>query len=284
MGLPDDGKDIPHFSVWIMRREDRTMGIHRQEPAMSHLARAPLALLIFAGALALCMLPTALAARRDARTIRGVSVWTKPQRFMASLALFAATTAVLMLAAGADANLNGIAALVIATSTIEVAYITVQAGRGQPSHYNTSDTLHIVCTVVMALGAIALTASQAWLAVVIARTNPAWLASVGVLGAVTGLALTFVLATVSGFMLGGRRPPGGRGLPLVGWQRRGDLRPAHFLGVHVQQIVPALGLIAERLPASAAHAAFAALACVYVLAWAMLTRSAAHGASVPAPG
>jgi hypothetical protein len=251
---------------------------------MSHLAKAPLALLLFAGVLALCMLPTALAARRDVRTIRGVSVWTKPGRFMASLALFAATTAVLMLAAGADANLNGIAALVIATSAIEVAYITVQAGRGQPSHYNTSDTLHIVFTIVMALGAIALTASQAWLALIIVRTSPAWLASVTALGVVTGLIMTFVLATVSGFMLGGRRAPAGRGLPVVGWQHRGDLRPAHFLGVHVQQIVPALGLMADRLPASAAHAAFAALACMYVLAWAMLTRSAAHSASVPAPG
>ena len=241
---------------------------------MSPLSGAPCALLIFAGALALCMLPTALAARRDVRTIRGVSVWVKPQRFMASLALFAATTAVLMLAAGADANLNGIAALVIATSTIEAAYITVQAGRGQPSHYNTSDTLLTVFTIVMALGAIGLTASQAWLAVVIVRTHPAWLASVTVLGVVTGLIMTFVMATVSGFMLGGHRAPAGRGLPVVGWQRRGDLRPAHFLGVHVQQIVPALGLMADRLPASAAHAAFAALACIYLVAWLALIRAA----------
>lgn len=241
---------------------------------MSLLSGAPFALLVFASVLVLCMLPIALAAHRDARTIRGVGVWTKPQRFLASLALFAVTTALLMLAAGADADLNGIAALVIATSTIEAGYITVQAGRGQPSHYNTSDTLHIVFTLVMALGAIALTASQAWLAIVIVRTNPTWLASVSVLGVVTGLMMTFILATVSGFMLGGRRAPGGPGLPMVGWQRRGDLRPAHFLGVHVQQIVPALGLMADRLPASAAHAAFAALACLYLLAWLALTRAA----------
>lgn len=229
-------------------------------------------LMIFAAVLACCMVPVGLAARRDPRTIRGVSVWAKPLKFLAALALFAATTAVLMRFAGAAAPLTGIAALVIVTSTFEAGYITYQASRGEPSHYNTSDTLHTALTVVMALGAIGLTASQAWLAWAIVATNPAWQSSVPILGAVTGLWLTFVLATISGFMLGGRRAPAGRGMPLVGWQRVADLRPAHFMGVHVQQIIPACGYLAGHLFGNAAHAGFATVTAIYVLAWAALTR------------
>jgi hypothetical protein len=134
-------------------------------------------LFVFAAILALCMIPATLAARRDPRKIRGVNVWAKPLKFMAALALFSATTAVLMRAAGPGAPLAAIEALIVATSTFEAAYITCQASRGEPSHYNTSDALHTALTVLMACGAIALTASQAWLAWTIMDTNPAWRAS-----------------------------------------------------------------------------------------------------------
>lgn len=237
-------------------------------------AGPPLALTLFGAILLLCMAPAWWQARRDPRTIRGVGVWTKPLKFLAALALFAFTTAVLMLAArdAAPATLWRIAALLMATSAFEAIYIAVQASRAEPSHYNTSDALHTALTVAMALGAIGLTASQAWLGWVIVRVNPAWFSSVVVLGTVTGLFMTCVLATLSGFLLGGRRAPPGPGLPLVGWQRRGDLRPAHFMGVHAQQIVPLLGLCCARLPVHVAHAAFAAMACAYVLGWAALTQ------------
>ena len=241
---------------------------------MSLLTGAPLALFCFASLLVTCMVPAWRAARRDARTIHGVGVWAKPLKFMAALALFAATTAVLMPAAGASAPLTGIAALVIAASAFEVAYITFQASRGEPSHYNTRDTVHATLTVLMAGGAIGLSASQAWLAWAIAGTNPAWWSSVTILGAVTGLAATALLGTISGFLLGGHRAPAGPGWHVVGWHRRGDLRPAHFMGVHAQQCIPMFGLAAARLPAGAAHAGFAALTCVYVLAWAALTHIA----------
>jgi hypothetical protein len=231
-----------------------------------------MSLFVFAAILALCMIPATLAARRDPRKIRGVNVWAKPLKFLAALALFSATTAVLMRAAGPGAPLAAIEALIVATSTFEAAYITCQASRGEPSHYNTSDALHTALTVLMACGAIALTASQAWLAWTIMDTNPAWRASVTVLGTVTGLLMTFVLATVSGVLLGGKRAPAGAGLPLVGWRRVGDARPAHFMGVHAQQIIPAFGFIADRLLGSAAHMGFTAMTATYVLAWAALTR------------
>jgi len=121
-------------------------------------------LLVFAGVLLLCMLPAWYGACHDNRIIHGVGVWVKPLKFMAALALFAATTAVLMLPVGATPAaqhaLNGIATLLIATAGFECAYITLQASRGQPSHYNASDPLHIALTVLMALGAVGLVGSQ----------------------------------------------------------------------------------------------------------------------------
>lgn len=237
---------------------------------MSMLSGPPLALNLYGAVLLLAMAPAWLRSGHDRRTIGGVGVWAKPLKFMAALALFAVTTAALMQAAGAGAvgALWRIAALVIATATFEVTYITLQASRAQPSHYNTRDTLHTLLTVLMALGAIGLTASQAWLAWAIVQSNPDWRVSVPVLGVVTGLLVAWILGTVSGFMLATHRAPSGPGLPVVGWHRHGDLRPAHFLGVHAQQCIPLCGLLVPSVTS------FAALVLLYVLAWAALTRRA----------
>lgn len=232
---------------------------------------ARLSLLQFSGTLMLCMLPAWHRARHDNRTIRGVNVWIKPLKFMAALALFAATTAVLMLAAIDSPSLKPIATLLIVTATFEAGYITFRAGRGEASHYNTRNASSTVLTVLMALGAIALTASQGWLAVTVMQQHPNWIASAPLAGVVIGLLLTFMLATLSGFMLGGRRaPPGsGSGLAVVGWHKAGDLRPAHFLGVHAQQCIPAFGLLANSLSPRAPLAVFAMLTCAYVSAFAV---------------
>lgn len=45
-------------------------------------------------------------------------------------------------------------------------------------------------------------------------------------------------------MLGGLQPPAGAGLPVLGWHfSGGDLRPAHFLGVQAQQLIPLAGAL-----------------------------------------
>ena len=240
-------------------------------------------LLTFAAIMLLCMLPAWRRSRHDSRRLRDVGVWVKPLKFMAALALFALTTALLMLWAGpADPALRPIAQLLIATATFEVVYITLQASRAQESHYNVSSALGITMNALMALGAVGLTASQAWLALVIVRHDPHWLASLPTLGVVCGLALTFVLTTASGFMLGGRRAPRGVGLPVFGWHRRADLRPAHFIGVHAQQFVPGCGLLAACLPWGG-QALFAVLTLAWLAAWVLAIVAELKGAPAAVP-
>jgi hypothetical protein len=83
--------------------------------------------------------------------------------------------------------------------------------------------------------------------------------------------LTFVLSTVSGFMLGGNQPPAGQGIPLVGWHLYKDIRPAHFLGVHAQQWIPVWGLIAATFMGSLAQIGLISGSLLYVLLWGIAT-------------
>ncbi len=235
-------------------------------------------LVIYGGLMLIALGLTYLGSLADARTIRDVGVWVKPMKFMASSALFAWTTVWLVSIANTSVDqgqaYSWIAALIIITSLFEVVYITYQGSRGEASHYNDSDTFHTILFGVMAIAAIGLTASQAWLAWEIWKEQSATDLSVVTLSVVLGLLLTFALSTISGFLLGGHQPPAGVGLPIVGWHLYRDIRPSHFLGVHAQQFIPLLGLLAERLGGRFDTLGVIAGTAAYVFAWLFLTWAA----------
>lgn len=232
-------------------------------------------LVIYGGAMALAFLITYAVSMGDSRTLREVGVWAKPMKFMAATALFAWSTVWLAIigseAVSHSQAFNGIAAIVIATSLFEVVYITYQAAHGAASHYNISDSFHAMMFGMMGIAAVALTASQAWLAWEIWAEYRGSAMPVLAQGVVFGLMLTFVLSIISGFILGGKQPPAGAGLPIVGWHWWGDIRPSHFLAVHAQQFIPIGAVVAERYLEGSAQVGFAVMVVCYLACWTALT-------------
>jgi hypothetical protein len=68
-------------------------------------------------------------------------------------------------------------------------------------------------------------------------------------------------------MLGGNQPPAGQGTPIVGWHLYKDIRPAHFLGVHAQQFIPILGLVAANFMGSFSSSGLFLGSMLYTLLW-----------------
>jgi hypothetical protein len=244
----------------------------------SALSLASKVLVIYGGLMLAALGITYLVSLTDIRTIRDIGVWVKPMKFMAATVLFAWTTVWLVSIAhtsvGTTQTYSWITALLILTSLFEVMYITYQGSQGEASHYNNSDVLHMILFGVMAIAAVGLTATQAWLAWEIWQEQKTMGLSVVTLGVVIGLLLTFILSTVSGFLLGGNQPPAGVGLPIVGWHLYRDIRPSHFLGVHAQQFIPLLGLLVERFLGQYANVGLIAGSAAYVSAWIFLTWAA----------
>ena len=233
------------------------------------------------------MLPAAVALGLDPREVRGVNVWVKPLKFMAALALFSFSTAwfigLLPEARRRAGAIRFVVAGIVGAGVLEVGYITLQSALGQASHYNFSDLLHLVLYQLMGAGALLLCATQGVLAVQISRhgrddVDPAWRAAV-----VRGLWLTLALGAGAGAMLGGIQAPDGSGLPVTGWHAAGDLRPAHFLGMHAQQFLPLLGLALAGWPAGRARSVLNASVVVYALVWLGLVAMGLHGAHPVAP-
>lgn len=242
---------------------------------MFHTLMARQALLTgFALTMLALAVPTAVLLAVDDRMWRDVAIWAKPLKFMLSTAAFAATTAwfvgLLPKSMQASAAVRCLAWTVVITSVFEVGYISLQAALGEGSHHNIADPVHAVLFGLMAVAAVFLTATQAWLAWLIARHSPLR-KTVFAQAVVIGLVLTFVLATATGFMLGAQQPPPGMGLPVVGWHiGQADARPAHFLGVHAQQLLPLAGWLLARSRASKPGLLLSAITTTYVLVWALL--------------
>ncbi|KAA2237908.1 hypothetical protein [Salinarimonas soli] len=238
----------------------------RRDPA---LARAGLLLLAL-------MVPTAIALAVDPRTLNGVAIWVKPLKFEASIGVYLLTLAWFMgelpEAVRRGRVAGALRAVAIGAASFEMVYIAAQAARGLASHYNVGDPFHAAMYGLMGVGAVALTAVSPALAVLLARHRPAHLAPAYLTSIVLGLTLTFVLGAGSGAVLsagnghwiGGIRSDAG-GLPVLGWSRTGgDLRSAHFLGMHALHALPVVGYAAGRLLAPRAGlAAVLAAALAY---------------------
>jgi hypothetical protein len=220
------------------------------------------------------MLPTLLAWGIDDRELRGVSVWAKPLKFMASIGLFALSTAWFIGLLPEDrrrgGSINTVTWTIVLAGGFEIIYITLQAALGQASHFNFSSPLPI-------------SEYQPLLAWQIARHARDDLPPVWRNGVVAGLVLTFVLGAGAGGLLGSMQPPTGSGLPGVGWHPSGDLRPAHFLGMHAQQFFPLAGALMALWMPSNGRRALALFAVVYVALWAWAMARGLDGAVLTVP-
>jgi hypothetical protein len=215
-------------------------------------------LTLYALALFALAIPMALAWGIDERVVRGANVWIKPIKFALSIGLLALTTAWfighLVPAKRRGPAIDRIVWLLIGTGSFELAYITLQAALGQGSHFNVGDAFHGTMYTLMGIGAIGLTATQPMLAWQLHRHPDDVRPSAYRLAVKLGLVLTFAFGAGIGLLLSGIQPPqGGAAVPLLGWQLAGgDLRPAHFWGIHAGQLLPAVGLlVAARAEAQA---------------------------------
>lgn len=251
--------------------------------AVAELLRRERRLAWFGFAMLALLLPLALAWGLDERTLRGVNVWIKPSKFALSIGLFALTTAWfighLLPVARRLRAVDAIVWVLVGSAGFELAYITLQAGLGQGSHYNVGDPLHALMYGLMGLGALTLSATQPALAWLLLRHADPQRAPAYRLAVVLGLTLSFVLGAGVGGLLSGLQPPETATLPLLGWSLAGgDLRPAHFLGIHAQQLLPLVGLAMAGWSAATARRTVWAVTTAYLLlfaaavAWGLMGR------------
>jgi hypothetical protein len=231
------------------------------------IARADRALLLVAAANLALVPPMAVAALVDDRTLDGANIWIKPIKFAVSLAIYSGTLALMAPLAGAAFARSRARAwlvrIVIAASAIEMFWIVLQAARGTRSHFNEASPFEQSMYGVMGIFAVSVVLAPIGLAFA-ARRLPAGglrsgLFAATLLNLLLGGGFGVWLSVRNSHFIGGDGT-GASGLPFFGWSTTGgDLRIAHFVGLHAMQAMLAIGLLtAGWRPRAAAFAVWAA--------------------------
>lgn len=220
-----------------------------------HVTRLLLALGVLMLALFVVYIPAWLL---DPRLLDGAAVWTKPQKFNVSLALHFFTLAILAQQLPREVRsgpiMIGFTYAAAVALMMEFIWISIQAGRARRSHYNFDSDLEALMYALMGLGAVLLVAVALALAVQIWRKGRRDMPGLR-WGSIIGLSLGFVTSLIfanymsaNGRYVGGELDQIGATMPFFGWSREfGDLRPAHFVSLHLMQTVPLAGYLADRM-------------------------------------
>lgn len=186
--------------------------------------------------------------RFDATQVMGVNAWIKPTKFAISTAIFSWSIAWYAYYIRADINTTLLNWVVISMLSFEIIYIAIQASKGQLSHYNMSSDFTGFMFGLMAVAATVVTLCTAYLAVIFFNKTLPDLPNYYVWAIRLGMVL-FVIFSLQGFAMGARGahnvggPDGGPGLPFTNWSTLiGDLRVAHFIGMHALQVLPFLAV------------------------------------------
>ena len=188
----------------------------------------------------------------------GVNVWVKPAKFFSSVALLSLTLAWFFGYVAPERRrsfmLRTAVATVLVAGSLELAWISWQAANGLESHFNFDTPFYRLMFNLMGLFAVLLLATTLPLAWAVARHPAPGLTGDFRAAVAGGLVLAFLLGTVFGALIatnGGHAVgPYGGAVPVFGWNRSGgDLRIAHFAGIHAMQALPILAALAAGLAA-----------------------------------
>lgn len=186
----------------------------------------------------------------DTRTIGNINVWVKPIKFTTTLWIYSWTLAWILeeLASRKLAKLASIGIFVF--MFLEVSLIIFQASRGVASHFNISTPFDGIIFSLMGILILMNTLILIYITVKffnLKNTNPyVW-------GIRFGLIILILASAEGGYMASKlshsiNASNEGMRLPFLGWSKQGgDLRIAHFLGIHALQFLPLLGWQIEKL-------------------------------------
>lgn len=234
----------------------------------------------------------------DHRLIGGELAWIKPFKFSLSFSVYALTLMAFTAVLNDSSCFRRSCTFACWGAVVDLAAIIIQVWRGTASHFNEAtgfDTL----LYVLVRAAIVPVAAAMVVSFVILWRRPLppvigcamlWGALVTVVGFIPGMIMllpdhlqaVLTTHTFDGHCVG--LPAGGPGLPFLGWSTvAGDLRVAHFVGIHAAQAVPVFALMLNRfsrLTVLRQEMLVSVFSSAYFAIVVLLTRQALRGHSV----
>ncbi|MFJ8435011.1 hypothetical protein ACIQ9P_27290 [Kitasatospora sp. NPDC094019] len=217
-------------------------------------------LVLLAAAMAALALLSAVGLAVDDRILVGEPIWLKPFKFSLSIAIYSVTLAWMLSLGGTTPRwVRWLGTTIVAANAVEMVVIVGQVLRGRQSHFNVATPLDAGLWFVMAASIVTLWLANLGIAARSFRERTGdrpvtWSVRLGLLLAVVGMALGFLMTGPTPAQLGAMRggaavgivgahgvgvADGSPGIAVTGWSSTGgDLRVPHFVGMHALQAVP----------------------------------------------
>jgi hypothetical protein len=184
--------------------------------------------------------------------VLGINAWIKPMKFFFSIWIFCWTMAWFLAYLNNKRRVRIYTWVVVIVMIIEQVIITWQAANGRLSHFNITTPFYRSLFVIMGIAIATLTAWTGVMGYYFLKQKQFNAPMPYIWGIRLGIIL-FVIFSFEGGLMATQlshtvgAPDGGPGLPIVNWSRQyGDLRVAHFIGIHSLQVIPLFGYYIAR--------------------------------------
>jgi hypothetical protein len=184
--------------------------------------------------------------------VLGINSVIKPMKFAVSIGIFSWTMALILQYFNDLRKVKIYSWAAVICLGFEQIAITLQALRGQMSHFNKTDTFGIVLYSLMGVFILTITLWTGLMTYIFIRQKAYNMPLAISLGIKIGLIYCVVFSLFGGYVSGLQghtvgATDGGEGLPFLNWSRfYGDLRVAHFFGIHSLQIIPLFAVFVEK--------------------------------------
>ncbi len=176
--------------------------------------------------------------------VLGISAFIKPTKFFVSICIFLWTMAWYLDYLQMPGKRKSYSVMLVIVFAYEMFVIVWQAANGRLSHFNIDTSFYAILFSMMGVAIVLLTIWTAIITFLFFRKRNFNIPSYYLWGIRLGL-LLFLFFSSEGVAMTSRlahtvgAPDGGPGLPVVNWSKQyGDLRVAHFVGMHALQVIP----------------------------------------------
>lgn len=181
--------------------------------------------------------------------VLGINSMIKPIKFCISTWAYAWTMAYLLFYVNNQIKVKWYSILASTVMIFENGVIIVQAFRGKISHFNQSELIGGILYALMGVMIVWLTTATLIISLRFIFQKTYSVSSPVALSIKIGLMMFVIFSFLGGYMsainthnVGGEI--GQAGLPLLNWSTLfGDVRVAHFFGIHSLQAIPLLGYV-----------------------------------------
>lgn len=183
--------------------------------------------------------------------VAGVNAWYKPTKFLLSSVIFLWTMNWYLGYLPYTDGVKWYSWTMVLFFLFENIYIAYQASRGELSHFNLSSPIKSLMFSFMGLAATGISIATLVIGLKFFQ-SPATFPdiSIGYLWGIRLGIILFFLFSLEGLAMGSRlshtvgAPDGSEGIPFLNWSKQyGDLRVAHFVGMHALQVVPLISYL-----------------------------------------